>query len=143
MSIASKIKQETINKTSVSRQYLLEVVEKYHEEVTRLHAALGRWRPSMLKIGDIIFVGSSGIPHPCIVYKIKQGFAYSVVVTSKDTHSVKEVTNSRMLNSSFYSYSIVRTPIALALENYIGVFDNMKELREALKLIKEFYKQIL
>lgn len=137
MTILDEIKEEVKGKQTISIQYLWHALARVNPTTLR------NLKPSILKVGDILRVDNSGsVQHPGVIFKIKGDDVYCLVASNSEVHSIKKITNSRFLNG-YYTYTIVRADKDMVLDKWVGTFDNMKELRVALKEVKQFYNKIL
>jgi len=135
--ILDEIRKEVKGKTQVSIEY-------FHKAIAMVNPTILRnLKPDILKVGDILRVDNSGsVQHPGVIFKIKGDDVYCLVASNSEVHSIKKITNSRFLKG-YYTYTIIRYNKNMVLDRWVGTFDNMKELRVALKEVKQFYNKIL
>lgn len=131
------------DKSSYSKAEIQERVKKWIEKNQFIKSGMNR--PTSIELGDIISYSIAGVHHPCIVFKKKDGVCYALVATTKDHehHFLAEIKHSRIFPNTFFSITVVSCPEAFALDNFIGLFDSIKELKAAIKLLKTKYKDIL
>ncbi len=94
--------------------------------------------------GDVIFTTQlAGQIHPAIVWKIKEGVCFCLVMSSKQAvHNLYKIEHSRVVNG-YVSKSIVEIPEEEVKEMFITVYDNKKELRKIFLLAREYYSKLV
>ena len=96
-------------------------------------------KPSKLVPGDVLSVPLVGMPHPGIIWKIRNNTCYCITLsTTEAQHNIYKLEHSRLF-SSFVTKTIVELPMEDALLNFVTVFDNKKELKIIFSLLKEYY----
>lgn len=104
-------------------------------------------RVSKIKVGDIIVaMNSSSIKHPSIVIKIE----IDGVLVLPITHTPPSIHHivcpeCRMLDQERQSY-IMLCPLFVTMENavsnFIGIFDNKKELRDIIRYSNKYLRSL-
>lgn len=131
-------KSNNISKEQMVKD-LTDVVIKYDG----IFESSKNYHPNVIKKGDVVYSRTLLISHPTIVFRVEKEYIYALMLTTKEKHSIAQVTGSRIYNDSFYTYNIIRLTKEDALRYWIGIFDNMRELRLVLKQLKTFYNKIL
>lgn len=128
----------SINPTNVINM-LNNIKENYNSGTSR--------KISKIKVGDIIAViNSSGIAHPSIVIKIEIDGALVLPITHNPP-SIHHIVcpECRMLDQERQSY-IMLCPLFVAMEtavsNFIGIFDNKKELRDIIRYSNKYLRSL-
>jgi hypothetical protein len=94
-------------------------------------------KPKYLKKGDIIKAMGGWKVRPCVVIKVDKDIVYAIPLsTTEDGINLCEA-NSRFLTENYFSKSIISVTKENALKNFVGVYDNPKNLNEAIKKVKE------
>lgn len=101
--------------------------------------------PDNIEPGDVILFDICGQNHPCIIFKCEEGFVHGIITSTKqhEHHFVSKIEHSRIFKNSNFTSTVISIPESIAKNNFVGIFDSVKELKEAVKLIKEKYKTIL
>ena len=96
-------------------------------------------KPASIMPGDVVSVPLIGMPHPGIVWKVRNGICYCIVLsTTQAQHNIYKLEHSRIF-TSFVTKTIVELPLEDALVNFVTVFDSKKELKIVFSLLKEYY----
>ena len=130
-------KQEIIEQIAPHQQY---IGSKVREWVTSLSTPKNE-APLELKKGDV-FIGCSGAKkRPCVIIKIKNGMVFAIPLTSTENINNLHPYKSRFLGEGWFSNNYIVTSEEYVRENFVGVFDNTKNLNEGIKMLKEFIKK--
>jgi hypothetical protein len=102
-------------------------------------------RPATIEVGDIVLFHIARVMHPSIIISVEGNVCHSVVLSTKNRehHYLAPVENSRLLQTSYYTTTIASMSLELALENFIGIFDQPKQLKSVKKLLKNHYRKLL
>lgn len=97
-------------------------------------------KPSEIRHGDVIVVNSvSQKCRPCVIVKVlKDRTCIYIPLTSTDNIHCMTQFKSRFFGEGCFSRSLSVCSEEFAIENYVGVFDNMKAVNSAIKDFKEF-----
>ncbi len=127
-------KAEVIAKVTPSSSYLGTYVRTLINEVTCEDAFV----PDTLKKGDVIKTYSGVKTRPCVVVGVYKDYVISIPLTSTESVHCMSESDSRFFGKGWFCNSYVITPIELALESFIGVYDNNKLVNNAIKELKLF-----
>lgn len=96
--------------------------------------------PTTFKVGDVFM--HAGLRHPAVILKISNDFVDAVILTTEES-----CTNILMkCNSRFYADSYFTATISRSNLEHIqlhGVYDNIVDIKEVKKLLKQYYKKLL
>jgi hypothetical protein len=138
-------KQQLINQTMSTRA---EVQAKVISHNTYLGSAVKQLinevvcetsiAPNQLKKGDVIksYVGVKS--RPSVIIKIQADFVISIPLSSTENVHNLCTSQSRFFGQGWFCNQYTLTPTQLALDNFIGVYDNNKELNNAIKELRLF-----
>lgn len=135
-----KLKRDLANKFTPSSSYLgsnirQQIMESDFKVLKATH------KPSKIKKGDIITVGGNTIvkSRPAVVVKVLKDrtVLYIPATSTNNVHCMTPFTD-RFLKEGCFSRTLSVCTEEYALENFSGVFDNMKALNEAIRDFKEF-----
>lgn len=135
-----KLKRDLAGKFTPSSSYLgsnirQHIMESDFKILKNVH------RPTKIKKGDIITVGGNTVvkSRPAIVVKVlKDRTVLYIPATSTDNVHCMTPFTDRFLKEGCFSRTLSVCTEDYALENFSGVFDNMKALNRAIKDFKEF-----
>jgi signal peptidase I len=127
-------KAEVISKVNSTSTYIGTAVKQFINEVT----CEDSMKPSVLKKGDVIKVFSGIKCRPSVVIKVKKDYVISIPLTSKLSQHCLCESESRFLRKGWFCNSYTLTPTDIALENFLGVYDNTKALNNAIKELRLF-----
>jgi hypothetical protein len=94
-------------------------------------------KPKYIKKGDIIKAMGGWKVRPCVVIKVDKDIVYCIPLSTTEDGINLCKANSRFLTENYFSKSIISVTKENALKNFTGVYDNPKNLNEAIKKIKE------
>lgn len=96
--------------------------------------------PKYIRKGDVIILTHGAKSRPCVVSKVLKNrtVIYIPLTSTENIHCLTSY-KSRFFGEGCFSksYDICTEDIAIA--NFIGVFDNMKDLNKAIKELREFF----
>lgn len=129
-----KTKEEVISDIDITKTYIGKyVVDKINEvEYDR------KLKPVYLKKGDVIRTCVGVKSRPSVVIKVLKDKVMSLPLTSENGVHNLCPSKSRFFKDSYFCNTYVVTEIELAKKHFISVFDNPKNLNEAIKKLKEF-----
>jgi len=135
-------KAEVLEKINSSTTYIGTKVKEFVSSVTCENDSKV---PSFYKKGDIIRVrvnATSDKTRPSVVIKVKADYVISIPLTSiEDTNALCPSVGSRFFKDCFLCNTYVVTPIHIADINFLGVYDSMKSLNNAIKELKLFINE--
>lgn len=131
----SQRKQFNENILEIYKEYPLIKVEKERKT----------FKVEEIKKYDVLYYsGNCNIPHYNIVFKVYNGYVYSLNITSDiKYYSPYKIENSRIFKDSYICRYINIIPLEEAKNYFCLVFDSKKEFDNILKLVKEEYLSIL
>lgn len=92
--------------------------------------------PKSFKKGDVIANGVGAKTRPIVIIKVVGSLLYGIPLsTTKDELNMSE-SKSRFMEDGYFSKGISVVTFEYAIENFIGVYDNMKLLNNAISLMK-------
>ncbi len=99
-------------------------------------------KPSVIKVGDVISVRLVGMPHPAIVWKVKDNICYCITMsTTEAQHNIYRLEHSRLFES-FVTKTITEVTMEEALKSFVTKFDSRKELKIIFDLVRAYYKNL-
>ena len=102
--------------------------------------------PITFKRGDVIRADTSK-PRPTVIINIIGDLVYTIPLTSTEDSMNLCKSNSRFFNKDgkqmYFSHGILVYKIAYAMDNFLGVYDDNKSLRLAIKELKTKMQIIL
>lgn len=100
--------------------------------------------PSNIKKGDVFTSLQGTKPRPCVVIKVLRNrtVVYVPLTSTENIHCLTPY-NSRFFGEGCFSRTISVCTEEFATTNFVGVFDNMKDLNEAIKELKMFLNKVL
>lgn len=100
-----------------------------------------------LKKYDVIYATSGGVmPHHHVVFKINNGIAYCLTITSKKTSFSDRfiITKNRVFTGGYFTTTIEMIDLELAKKSFVFVYsEGRKEFDNYVKEMKEFYMNLL
>lgn len=94
--------------------------------------------PSYLKKGDVILKTVGGKRRPCVIIKVLAEMVIILPLTSSENiHNLCE-SRSRFFREGWFSNTYDVEEIKWAKMNFIGVYDNNKDLNNAIKQLRIF-----
>lgn len=131
-------KADVLAKVNPTTTYIGTRVKELVNEVTCEDAPI---QPLILKKGDVIRVriqaDGSNKPRPAVIIKVCKDYVISIPLTScSDTNALCETSGSRFFKEGYFCNIYIVTPIEKAV--FIGIYDNMKSLNNAIKELRLF-----
>lgn len=132
---SSQRKQFNENILEIYKEYPLIKVEKERKT----------FKVEDIKKYDVLYYsGNCNIPHYNIVFKVVNGYVYSLNITSDiKYYSPYKIENSRIFKDCYICRYINIIPLEEAKNYFCLVFDSKKEFDSILKLVKEEYLSVL
>lgn len=95
--------------------------------------------PTKIKKGDVLIAFEGVKSRPCVVVKVLKDktVLYIPLTSTENVHCLSSFT-SRFFGEGCFSKSFSVCTEEFAIQNFVGVFDNMKSLNVAIKKLKEF-----
>lgn len=128
-------KAEALAKITPTSSYLGSMVRDLIENIDTTPKLKA---PSVFKKGDVIRSFAGNKIHPSVIIKVKADYVISISLTSSQSVHCMSESTSRFFRSSCFCNSYVITPMALAQDNFIGLYCNPKALNNAIKELRMF-----
>jgi len=109
--------------------------------ITQL-TTVGEGAPSVLKKGDVYKVQVGAKYRPAVIVRVLPTVVYSIPLTHENGEFSILPVDSRFFGQGYFCNQLLSSTIEYAKSQFLGVFDNMKSVNEALKLIKEQVKKL-
>lgn len=126
-------KQETLDTINPQTTYLGSYVKKMINELTLENKAA----PEYLKKGDVIVI--KGVKNrPATIIRVRKEYVIVIPMTSSENVHCLSESKSRFFSEGCFCNSFEVVPIDLALSSFVGIYDNMKLLNNAIKELRNF-----
>lgn len=114
-----------------------------HIRTTILHTDFkslkGIQKPNKIKKGDVIISFEGVKKRPCVIFKVKKdGTCLYIPLTSTDNLHCLSNFSSRFFGEGCFTKSFSVCSEEFAIDNFAGIFDNIKDLNLAVKELKKF-----
>jgi len=130
-------KQETINSIVPTTQYLGSYVRKMITDIEQEPEAKNC--PEFFKKGDVIrILAPKDKPRPSVIIKVLPDFVISIPLTTDSNIYCLSESKSRFFKDGCFTNHYEITPTDVAKVNFLGVYDNIKLLNEAIKQLRLF-----
>lgn len=94
--------------------------------------------PLSLRKGDVLSLSAGLKQRPCVVINVKKDYCICIPLTStENVHNLCE-SDSRFFGNGNFSNTYEVVSIDIAKKRFIGVYDNMKLLNNAIKELRLF-----
>ena len=95
-----------------------------------------------VNIGDVFY--QNGLRHPAVVVSKNEDGNYNclLLTTKEEGLSVIEPCKSRFFHTSFITTTLTITDEETILNNFMGVYENKKQLKKVKKIFKELANNI-
>ena len=126
---------ESLNKNQYSKEEVVGLINKL---------GLEKSIPKSLKFGDV-FIDYVGVKkRPCVIIKViyELGIVVSFPLSRTESPMNLCAYSSRFHDDGFIQNQLITTPIEIAHDYFVGVFDNNQVLKRALKTHNKFYSTI-
>lgn len=132
-------KKEVIEKIIPTQNYLGSFVKSMILEIT---CEEKQHPPLTFKKGDVIRICKPlNKPRPSVIIKVTKEYVISIPLTSTESVHCLAESESRFFSTGCFCNSYEVTPLEVAKESFIGVYDNPKALTNAIKELRVFIKQ--
>ena len=133
-------KQETIDYIIPTQSYVGSAIRKLITDIEE--DTTTRFCPEYFKKSDVIRIcAPKNKPRPSVIIKVTSEYVISIpLTTSESIHCLAE-SKSRFFKDGCFTNSYEITPIEIARESFLGVYDNPKLLNAAIKELREFIKK--
>jgi len=143
--VKAKVNSRT---TTYTNQQVISFINECQREVAEESEniiTVGKvYKPKVIKRYDLLYVVNGSVPHPCVVFKIRDNNVYCLGITSTESKNViKDIKYSRFFEKHYFYNIITTISLSEAMKGFVGVFDSKKEVDETVKLLKEYYSKIL
>lgn len=138
-------KQTCINSFQDHGNYLGSFVKQKISQIQSIEVGdsehiKNKYKPTLLKKGDVIRVFTGTKNRPCVVVSVRKDFVIVIPMTSTESVHCSVEFNSRFFGRYYFTKSYEIVPIDLALNNFIGVLDDNKSIQKALLYLKNFFQ---
>lgn len=100
-------------------------------------------KPTKLKKGDV-YISQVGVKaRPIVICRVLGDLVLGIPMSTTEDAMNLCTFDSRFFGSHFFGKQLVTSTYEYAMENFVGVFDNNPALNKAVKLMKEFYNEVL
>ena len=127
-------KAEVMGKVNPTTNYTGSRVRQFLNEVTTEDAL----KPNKLRRGDVIITPSGVKKRPCVVIRVTKGIVIGIPLTSSENFHALCPSCSRFFGDSWFANQYVTMTPDFALNNFCGVYDNPRCLKNAIRELKEF-----
>jgi hypothetical protein len=101
------------------------------------------YKPDQLAKYDVVTTMVCNSPHPAIVFELDDAFAYVMACSSTEgPHVIHTFKESRLFRNTFATNTIVRLPRKTALNNFVGIFDSVKEADIVFAKLTDLYANL-
>lgn len=133
-----------------TKQELIESLDKPSygmKEVKHLLHSVANTRvnpPSVLKKGDVFAMGLCGKVRPLVIVKVRNELVYAIPISSTQDALNLGPATSRFFGVGYFTRSIQCQTVEKAKEHFIGVYDNPRNLNDAIEALRELlYREVL
>ena len=98
-----------------------------------------------LRINDFFSYNIQKVPHPCVIFAMDESCVWGIITSTNEEgcHNVAPIEGSRMLRDGWWTNTIICAPKEQAMNSWLGIFDNPKDVKKAVTVLKEYYKKLL
>lgn len=130
------------NTPAISKENFLNIINALERQMLGIAPVFKA--PQQLQRYDVISCDiGNDVMHPCIVYRIDEKYVYVLMLSSSEgTHNITSLKNSRILEGSFMTNTVIRLGKEEAKMKFLAIYDNRKEADRAFALVKQFYKNL-
>lgn len=135
-----QLKQDLANKFTSASTYLgsfikQEIIKSDFKTLSKK----AHFRPTYIKKGDVITCHQGVKSRPSVIIKVqKDGTCIYIPLTSTENVHCMTESKSRFFAEGCFSKSFSVCTQEFALDNFVGVYDNMKYVNKAIKELKYF-----
>jgi len=109
--------------------------------ITQL-TTVGERAPSVLRKGDVYSAQVGAKYRPAVIVRVLPSVVYSIPLTHEDGEFSILPADSRFFGDGFFCNQLLSSTVEYAKSQFLGVFDNMKSVNQALRLMKEQVKKL-
>lgn len=128
------LKSEVIAEVIPTNTYLGSHVRSLINKVTCEDAT----KPTHLKKHDVITTYAGVKSRPAVIVKVFKDFVAAIPLTTGNSVHCLSESKSRFFRDGCFCNMYVIVPLDVAMENFIGMYDNPKLVNTAIKNLKEF-----
>lgn len=138
-----KLKRELADKFTATTTYIGSHIKTEIQKTDFKHLKSIQ-KPNVIKKGDALVVQEGAKTRPAIVVKVlpNRTVVYIALTGSENVHCMTPF-KSRFFSEGCFSRSFSICSEEYAIENFIGVCDNMKAVNQAIKDLKDFVNNSL
>ncbi len=141
-----ELKKELLSKFTAHQTYIGSFVKDVITKADFKNALESKVQnaPSNIKKGDVITTYEGKKSRPCVILKVlKDNTCIYIPLTSSENVHCLIPYKSRFFGEGCFSKSFSVCTGEFAIKNFVGVFDNMKQLNLAVKELKQFFNENL
>lgn len=102
------------------------------------------FKPSNIEKYDVVYTAAFGIPHPILIFKVKDGNCYGILMSSsKGSHCLYEIQHSRFFKGCCATITLIKEDEVSLLNKWVGVFDNKREADIIISTFKKYLTSIV
>ena len=132
-------KKEVIDSFQSNQSYLGSFIK---DKITSISAKGVSGSPTTLKKGDVYVSYCGAKKRPCVIVKVFKDFVVGIPLTSGENIHSSVSYKCRFFNEGFLCNTIDIASKEYVLENFTGIFEDKKAIKEALENIKEFVNKL-
>lgn len=138
-------KQEVIDSVENRRYHSNEVKQLLYSVKTAGANYSDLTQPSKVKSGDVFIAqgGSKSRPYVVISVREKDNIVIAVPLTTTNDELALTPYTSRFFRGGWFTSQLMTVKIPFVIQNFAGVLENRKVIREFKKDLKKFYKGLL
>ena len=125
----------TVNKPSYSKQEVKALITSVS------NGNMGQ--PSKLKKGDVYLSSVGAKVRPVVISKVVDDMVIGIPLSTTEDQLNLCGFKSRFMGEHYFSKQVLVSTYDHAMKNFCGVFDNNVDLNKAIKLMKQFYNEVL
>lgn len=134
-----QVKRDLIEKFSKEKTYLGSFIK---DEITKVSFKPNQRSeniPTYIKKGDVFISQEGAKNRPCVVLRILKDrtIIYTTLTSSDNIHCLSE-SSSRFFKEGCFCKTLSVCTEQYALDNFVGVYDNMKAVNNAIKELKNY-----
>lgn len=135
---AEILKRELMAKFEANRNYMGSVIKKEIQQFS-LRQSKPINKPTYITKGDVIVAYEGKKSRPCVVLKVLRDktVLYCGLTGSDNVHCMSP-SKSRFFGEGCFSKTFGVCTEEFAMENFAGIYDNMKLVNRAIKELREF-----
>jgi len=101
-------------------------------------------KPEFIKKGDVIQIADNAFKlRPAVVWRVHEEIVYVIPITHDNDCPLKiHTAHSRFFGDSHFTNYFIGVPERVAIQHFIGVYDNPKELNRVVFKIQSLHKKL-